>query len=651
MPIHKLKFAGSLLLAVALTLTFVVMHADQMWSGSIDLAYHFSLIAYIADHHALPSGDVAYLVTMAPYPPAAHIAAALIGALVGSPLFGMQWVTLLSIFLGWLALGYLVMLGAARRGLVALVALALLVVLNEFHIHMEVLTNHVISNYFYAQLVGQAVALVLLASAARLRWRGHAHWRDYVLLGAGSIFLVCFHLVPAVELLAALCVLIVLDFASRANPRRFKTLLVGGGIVLASVVLILLNPYFASIVAVSQNNGSLPLTWAQNLNQLAVLCGLLLVVSSGLAIHWIRLRTNSERRLWVSSQYVAAAGLATALLCLLQIALYRYVGKGSEYAAYKYALALQTFLIAAVSLAIVALAGSWLRRSGELPGTSSPWAVACAAIFACIASTIGVPEKSVMSAHELETDIAAAHSYRDTTRSSNDDRDDLAININRIYPIGNYLISMSTLHASALSANSISLIRPQPFPEPEKLGNILTSIGNPPWDVKECRRSELANDIVVIDAACADRSFTIRCLGQYDFTTAGNIALGNKAISGFSHPEEEGAWTDGPEAGFVCAPAADPNNAPIRIAIHGRAFLTPGRSQRIEFVANGVSIKQVLFDESDPDQTVRLELPRPAGGTLDLRLRFPDAVSPEDLGLSIDNRKLGLRLRTITFEQ
>jgi hypothetical protein len=147
------------------------------------------------------------------YPPASHMAAALVGRMVGSPFLGMHLVALSSLVMLWAA--HLAILYAAprraapnRTGPLTALALALVVVVNHGSLRLH---GAEISNaYHYAQLVGLALAYVAIAVALRIDTRMHRLWVHFFLLAA-MVIVATSHLMPALLLLGVLGVLMLLD--------------------------------------------------------------------------------------------------------------------------------------------------------------------------------------------------------------------------------------------------------------------------------------------------------------------------------------------------------------------------------------------------------------------------------------------------------
>src|SRR5262245_26315659 len=105
---------------------------DALWSGSADLAHHYALVARLAEHGHPPVETDPSLQLMQTYPRHAHMAAAAVALIFGSPFAGMQAVTIASLLLLWTAIG-LALLSLPDRPLLGVsVALTLFLVVNHW---------------------------------------------------------------------------------------------------------------------------------------------------------------------------------------------------------------------------------------------------------------------------------------------------------------------------------------------------------------------------------------------------------------------------------------------------------------------------------------------------------------------------------------
>jgi len=108
--------------------------------------------------------------------------------------------------------------------------------------------------------------------------------------------------------------------------------------------------------------------------------------------------------------------------------------------------------------------------------------------------------------------------------------------------------------------------------------------------------------------------------------------------SGLSGIESFGRWSDG-DIVFFRLPTI--SKLPIlSVDINVTPFVCPARpNQKCKIICNGHEIKEVVVDKP---QTINLTVPNDNNGNLDFVFEFDNTQSPKELGLSEDNRKLGL---------
>jgi hypothetical protein len=137
------------------------------------------------------------------------------------------------------------------------------------------------------------------------------------------------------------------------------------------------------------------------------------------------------------------------------------------------------------------------------------------------------------------------------------------------------------------------------------------------------------------------------CEGIFDFTSDGWVP--DKALRGFSVPEPHGRWTDGNEATFVCTlpPRNEKPPSTVRITTWGYVYL--GHSQRAIVSMNGSKAAEVHFEPGSDRKVIELPIPSSPDNKLSIEFSLPDAVSPRDLGMNTDPRKIAISVGTIEF--
>jgi hypothetical protein len=614
-------------------MVFVVLCFKHLWNASVDMAHHYALISYMTEFWR-PPVDAPNLGEMNFYPYYSHLLAALAGTFFHSPLMGMQLVTLLSTYTLWVALAIALSTLPARSAAIFFVSFVALLALNRFGLHAELFGNEVIGNFFFAELVAQALCALAYTLMLLMERRGVSVPLRYVFCVVAIHFLVRTHLLPAVELLGALGLLVVMDVIETARQRRLRTMLHGGIALLAGCAVIVLDPAFGAMRKLSKNNGMLSLQLIPNTLVLAVVAASVIALSLSLAWRWLKIRKASLQPSWLAYKYFACLGISVGALCLLQITLLKW-GLGSEYACRKYAFALQTLalielgLLASTFLARRNISGESLDSAGVLAPISyfSPVLVAVAGLWlgSMPSSKVGAQDTAHLVA--LERTIAAA-SLTELEPSAG--KSDYVVGIAGIPLIDDYLFSIGifkTPRAPALNVAKFST--GEGLKDPQRIGSILTSRGNQALDIAACRRHTLANDLVILDGACVmEKSRSAQCEGTYDFSASGYLPSG--MADGFSGPEPTGRWSAGPKGSVTCTfrpGAVRPGQ--VLIYAHGRVSVGP---QRMLVSVNGGTHQSFTYTAQNQVSPISLDISKAQGEKLTLEFEFPDEqpASPRD---------------------
>lgn len=123
-------------------------------------------------------------------------------------------------------------------------------------------------------------------------------------------------------------------------------------------------------------------------------------------------------------------------------------------------------------------------------------------------------------------------------------------------------------------------------------------------------------------------------------------------IYGWSAPESWGTWSDGSESTIFFKFKKEPKGD-IFLHLSGKAFVNEKHpSQRIDVVINDYNMGTIERKKS-AEETHNILIPKQAFQTktdeLLINLKFRDAISPADINLSSDNRKLSFGLTKIWF--
>jgi hypothetical protein len=139
-------------------------------------------------------------------------------------------------------------------------------------------------------------------------------------------------------------------------------------------------------------------------------------------------------------------------------------------------------------------------------------------------------------------------------------------------------------------------------------------------------------------------------IGQVvEFTKAGN-GRENFMLGGWGFTEDWGTWAIDQSAKVVFPM---PKGDPTKLIINANAFLSPQHVEQIVDIAvNGLRVVDHMTLKQAKGNILEIKLPRglkTAGEPVVIEFRSLDAISPRDLGLGPDERKLGIGLVSIKF--
>jgi hypothetical protein len=633
---HCLSLSAGALAWLALLSAVLVFYIDKLYSTSIDIGLHGTLVSRLMDSWSIPGSDE-NLAEMADYPRVAYWLASILGRAAGSAILGMQALAIGATFLLWSMIG-IGLCGLVRRQLIAaLLVLVLAIVVLRILLGVEVFGDELVTTYFFSHLVSQSLGMAALVLAMRTEWIGKGLVPSYAILGASAPLLASVHLLAAVEILGLLTILVVLSAIVRPPNRTAWSIWSGFGIVTLSTLLTIVNPDFSAMYRLSVNNGAVLLRYASNLRDLLVLVGLVGTISCIMIYLWWRARYSTSDIRLLLLKYFGAFGLATGGLCALQILLYEIFGLASAYACFKYVIALQSSVL--IDLAILVTlrmrtgdrsctAGTKLAFSGALAS------IACAAVFS---GPVALDIRALVAA-ERET-----RALVNTGLSNAPDRYNLAIGINDVAPIGNYFISRAVMGAPNLGMTLDVLLGRMPQPQ-EHISRILTSPRSRPWDFPNCRL-QTSTKLVVVDASCAFAAMgTLKCHDTINFSERGAI---DNSTTGFPNAGADGRWSEGSGATLTCEVGESP---PTVAYINAAGLVDSTHSQRMLVTVNGGPEQIIHYSDSTPSSIVRIALPGGPAATLVFRFSFPNAISPAELGINRDARKLAVMVRSLRFE-
>lgn len=137
-----------------------------------------------------------------------------------------------------------------------------------------------------------------------------------------------------------------------------------------------------------------------------------------------------------------------------------------------------------------------------------------------------------------------------------------------------------------------------------------------------------------------------------DILFAGNGDAGRYLLEGWSRPEREWTWTDG-NAATLTIPVESTKNS-INLKVVSDPFIRPGKieKQRVNILVNNQKVGEWVFTEFGTQER-NIDIPNNLidNSMLYITFELPDAVSPLELGVSEDPRKLGIAFRSISLSE
>ncbi|KTB75598.1 hypothetical protein ACTAB9_07795 [Pseudomonas syringae] len=620
----------------------MLSNIDVLRSQSVDLAHHYALAYRIAENFNLINSNDPTLGEMNYYPRLSHIVAAIVGWPMHSTFLGLQIVSLMSLAAIWGAFIYMLNTLPRRVATASTLTLALLLIVNRYAFHFEVYGGEIVGNYFYSQLVGQAVAILSIAVAVLLEVRRGRSTAYVFLIGVIAIN-TGVHLLPTLELLGLLGGLVLFnaysDFLDKklSIPAAVASLLVPI-VALAGVVL---NPAFSSMRKISENDGALIFFNITYPTGIATLCVLGIILSVVLLILHVK---NKPMLGYPAIKYLAIYGGAVSCLCLLQMVLVKY-GMGSDYAVKKYVYGIVTHLF--VSLAILLGFVFCRKSSGESDVSNNyslPYALFIAVSFYAVfnASVLTREAYDLSDLVQLEKKLDALALQLPATENG---ENDVVIGLEGKSPVFDYLFSISIFKTQRELAISDVLIA-NSLHDYAKYSRVITSAGAKTYDIKECQTFSGAGVSVSTAECLSERANeSSYCRGRVDFSTTG--LLDQRRLKGFGSAENIGSWIVGKSAEFNCIVDAQP---PSVMVIDWRPFVSSQHpKQAVKVLINGVEQYNSVLTGS-AEATTEIKLPPLSSDKMVVTFLTPDSVSPQQIGMSEDKRPLSVLVKAVTFK-
>jgi hypothetical protein len=610
---NKLELKVSHFLLGASILSFLVFwFARYIQTSSFDLVQHLLLVDELSKHAGVMPGAFERIGAMALYPPAAHWMATIIGWIGGSGLVGISIVSIISVYLCYVLIICLVGAGSLARVLVLTIAFAILMFTHSL------IGWEVVENYFYPQLVADVVyfGALLWALNNRESWKQTA---AFLLTGLATMWI---QPLVAVHILAAGCTLAAFQLCNRWSESKF----VRGqnaanlvAMVIGAAVVVYTNPAFKVMRQISGNDGYLVFGYNATL-LVALICA--------------AIGAWNLRRYWIGKGEYADAILGSAVLAavglvVLQFALLKLHGDGSDYAIKKHMFIVLT--LGMMNAARLITSHYWGNKDSLNAGLITPVFAGIASVFALQGYT--TPVAPIVNALAYANN-AAQYQLADF-KPGNTISDDGALPL-----MGNVMVTL-TAFQHPFDARAISWLRGAAI----KGGAEYVMMRRTPYIDKICE-SKLSETggYVVVSPSCLNKYLPGE---QLSFVPGGSAW--QYAGDGWGGAEGWGAWSLGNMEGAILL------NLPTssyRLDIDAMAYLTEQHpTQTIIAEANGTEIAKWIFDLAAPSGTRSAEIPKSLiqDGSVRIVFKAPGSVSPKQLGQSEDVRVLGIGVKTVTL--
>ncbi|CAN7247128.1 hypothetical protein LJR230_000910 [Trinickia sp. LjRoot230] len=628
-----------------------LISSDRIWSSSVDLAHHYALVERLLEPGGVGSTPDLTLGEMQFYPRVGHLIATVVASVLGSSIAGMALTGTASLTVIWIAVAYLLSAVGRPIGMRVLFASAMTVGVGGTVLKLQIFGNEIVGNYFFSQLIAQAVLLIAVAAALWLERQSFPRWLRYGFLAASILVIESIHLLPAIEGLGVLGFLLLSDVvdswdARATNGAVARSIVRSVLLLAATTAAVIAHPTFAVMRTISENNGALPLTLFRSLTGLFALALVVFGLSIALMLR-SRNVTAETRQSALPLRYIGALGASCSVLFALQW-LAGHFGQGSEYASKKYVFALTSIFLIEAPLFLIATPSALKIAANAHQGKAYRFVDSIALIAFIVAAFLAATPRhadlSVAKMRGIERETKAIQTFRlehgITGRA-------FAIHLPAASPVLDYMFSIATLKAPRDDATYDVLLGRTPRGLAQDVV-IVTGRDDPTYDVHQCRFPTATTSLVAVDARCfvTAKHLNSTCRDYFDLTSASPIDP--SLLSGFSSQEPAGSWTDAKSASFKCEMPVAATFRPRFVDVTASAFVPSGHKQRLTLSLGDSDVHQsVVFTRPAEARVITLPISSSTDHWLSLRFSLPDAISPAQAGVSADARLLGVQISAI----
>lgn len=370
-------------LASAAVIIMLVLAFAGYMPMSGDFALHFILVDTLTRYGNVPPGTT--IGVMAGYPPGAHWLASVLGRIAGSSVTGIVMASIVALYL----CNRMLLRLAGNSMLALLVFCALFAAAASWH---STIGWELFVNFFYPQLVGDVILL------GALLWLGSATGNRATVAIVAVAATVSMWIQPliAVHILGIGLTLSFLHAAIAClREKRFAVRAFLPVALLAAIAASLLafHPAMQAMRAISENDGYLVFGYSS--------ISMVISISAGLAL--INLWCHIARDTDPVDMVLGAAGVASALIALMQLAALFLAHAGSPYAVKKHMFIVFTIGMLNLTRLICASLRDTKQRS-EYAGLAAPLIAAVMSIMVLRCYTS--PTAPVIAAVDYANEIA-----------------------------------------------------------------------------------------------------------------------------------------------------------------------------------------------------------------------------------------------------
>lgn len=614
-----------------------LLSANRLLSLSVDSSYHLQVMEVVRHAFIIPQQGHEFMAEMFIYPKLSHRFAALFATLGWEELNALLMAGVLSAAVVWL-----VLFDQARRVSLDYLALSLgFMVVNIFAVR-GAFGAELVNNFFFPQIVGEAVAMLCLAGGAAILPRSRPAFVVYAT--AAVLFCGCFHLVPTLKLAGALMAMLGLAWLrDLIHARRFDWVgLVGLIAIFGGVVG---SPYFWRMRWMAANNGSLNLVGPMPLSGLAAAAIVLALLSAWVLLVELRRdpgAVEDDAGPTRATVLLACLGEAAALAMLAQYAMFVFKGDGSEYAVLKHSFGVFSMLAFVTPLWFLTVLGVRIKPRDDAAEGRSAW-IARIGLAPALAAQLVVMlclflRPSVLDVHRMD---AILHDVREVRLTRGLHGEKVMFSASDVKPVTTYMATIAMLR-SPHGGNVLSLIADGRPDRPGDVDYVVTLPGDA-YDKPGCRSGKPVGLVVVMVGPCVEPPSLL--------FKAGGTGV-PYLREGWSGPEAAGVWSDKLRATVeipISPGQRTLKSASLQVAAFG--FLppeSPFRTATVSVPGASETFKFGLTTSLRHDFLLPLSAEALKGDKLLVTFDIPDAKSPKELGLSKDDiRKLGVGLEAI----